>query len=287
MLIEILAAGLLWTPADNGGDIAQAPAAEWCAGMKDGWRLPTIGELESLSASDRSRFRLTAGWVWSADKVAPADDPEDELSWGMALANGQRTQNLREAPSGARALCVSADRSHAAKTEPQILTVDPEHSAVVFSWSHMGYSNPVARLEQISGSLSVDEADPSRSRVSVTMSLEGLRTGSAALDRRLKGKEFFDQAHFPDITFVSTRVEKTGTESFRLYGDLTAHGVTKPVMLEAHVNQYGLHPLGHVLIGGFEAETMLRRSDFGMAKFAPAVSDELKVHITLEAVPPS
>lgn len=171
--------------------------------------------------------------------------------------------------------------------ETRTLTVDPEHTAVVFSWSHMGYSNPVARLEQVSGTVTVDESDPARSQVEVTMALEGLRTGSAALDRRLRGKEFFDQEQFPAITFVGKRLEKTGRETFKLYGTLTAHGIAKPVVLDARVNKYALHPLGHTLIGGFEAETKLLRSDFGLGKFVPAVSDELKVHITLEAVPGS
>lgn len=287
MLKEILAAGLLWTNADNGADIAQAEAARWCAEMAGGWRLPAIGELASLSAVDRKRFDLSAGWVWSADKVAAAEDPEDELSWGLAMANGRRTQNLREATHGARALCVTAASPNAPKAAPQSLTIDPEHAAVTFSWSHMGYSNPLARLEQISGTVTIDEADPARSKVTVTMPLDGMRTGSAALDRRLKGKEFFDQARFPDISFVSTRIEKTGIGTFKLYGDLTAHGITRPVVLDAHVNKYADHPLGHTIIGGFEAETTLLRSDFDMAKFAPAVSDELKIHITLEAAPPS
>ena len=95
---------LLWTASDNGADIAQGPAAEWCGMMKGGWRLPTIAELEALS--DRGRFHLSAGWVWSSDKVAATDDPEDELSWGIAMANGKRTEALREATYGSRALCV-------------------------------------------------------------------------------------------------------------------------------------------------------------------------------------
>lgn len=286
MLKEILAAGLLWTGGDNGADIAQDQAAKWCAEMKGGWRLPAIGELEALSEAERNRFRLSAGWVWSSDKVAAAEDPEDELSWGLAMANGRRTQDLREAIYGSRALCVKP-ATGPTLPETTTLTVDPEHTAVAFSWSHMGYSNPVARLEQVTGTVTVNEADPARSKVEVTMSLDGLRTGSAALDHRLKGKEFFDQEHFPDVTFVSTRVEKTGGESFKLYGNLTAHGVTKAVVLDARVNKYGEHPLAHTLIGEFEAETLLRRSDFGMAKFAPAVSDELRVHITVEVVPAS
>lgn len=106
MLKEILAVGLLWTPTDNGADIAQNQAAEWCAEKKGGWRLPTIGELTALSASERRRFHLSTGWVWSSEKLSPAEDPEDELSWGMAMANGQRTQALREVDYGSRALCV-------------------------------------------------------------------------------------------------------------------------------------------------------------------------------------
>lgn len=171
--------------------------------------------------------------------------------------------------------------------ETRALTVDPGHTAVVFSWSHMGYSHPVGRFEQVAGTVTVDEADPTRSKVEVTLSLDGLRTGSTALDHRLKGKEFFDQAQFPEVTFVSTRLEKTGKETFNLHGILTVHGIARPVMLAAKVNKYALHPLGHTLIGGFEAETTLRRSDFGLGKFVPAVSDELQVHITLEAVPAS
>jgi polyisoprenoid-binding protein YceI len=171
--------------------------------------------------------------------------------------------------------------------ETRALAIDPEHTAVVFSWSHMGYSNPIARLEQVAGAITVDEADPSRSTVSVTMSLDGLRTGSAALDHRLKGAEFFDQAHFPEITFTSTRLEKTSKETFKLYGTLTAHGVAKAVVLAARVNKYTPNLPLITEIGGFEADTTLRRSDFDMGKFVPAVSDELKVHITLEAVPAS
>jgi hypothetical protein len=104
MLKTILILPLLWTAADNGSEINHDDAVKYCAGLKGGWRLPTIAELESLP--DRGRFHLSAGWVWSADKVEEAMDPDDELSWGLAMANGKRTEALRFATYGSRALCV-------------------------------------------------------------------------------------------------------------------------------------------------------------------------------------
>ncbi len=164
----------------------------------------------------------------------------------------------------------------------EILPIDASHSAVTFSWNHRGFSHPVARLEQIHGSVLMDKADLTQSSVSVTLPLGGLRTGDDYLDKRLKGAEFFDAARYPEITFTSTKVETAGPDALKITGDLVVHGVTKSVVLDATINKIS-DDAGDKPTAGFDAAVMLRRSDFGVSKYVPMVADELLVHITLEA----
>jgi len=179
------------------------------------------------------------------------------------------------------ALCAGLS-ARAAET----LEIDATHSAVLFSWNHLGISNPVARLEKIEGQVSLDRTDPARSSVTVTLPLDGLRTGVEALDHRLKGEGFLDAARYPAITFQSTSVTMTGPKSFKLAGTLSVHGISRPVVLDAKVNAIARNGFSGALTAGFDADIVLRRSDFGVARYVPAISDELVVHITVHAEPP-
>jgi polyisoprenoid-binding protein YceI len=164
--------------------------------------------------------------------------------------------------------------------------IDASHSGVVFGWNHFGFSNPTARFDKIEGSVLLDKADLTRSSVSVTLPLEGLDTGVAKLDEELKGQDFFDTAKYPTITFTSTKVEKSGENGLKITGDLTVHGVTKSVTLDAKVNKIGIFEIPGVIkaqAAGFDATTVIKRSDFGVTKYVPAVSDDIPVHITLDA----
>ena len=163
------------------------------------------------------------------------------------------------------------------------LSIDPSHTAVIFSWNHRGFSHPVARLEKVHGTVFLDRSDLTKSSVSVTLPLDGLRTGDDFLDRRLKGAEFFDTGKYPAITFSSTKIEAVGTNALKLTGDLSVHGVTKSVVLDATINKIN-GGANTKMIAGFDAVVMLRRSDFGVSRYVPMTSDELSVHITLEAV---
>lgn len=165
----------------------------------------------------------------------------------------------------------------------QTFTIDAHHTQVSFTYSHFGFSNPTGRLEDIKGTVVVDQADWAKSSVEVTLPLSGLHTGVAALDEHLKKPDFFDAAKYPDITFKSTKVAKTGEKTFDISGDLTVHGVTKPVTLHARINKIGENKMIASQTAGFDADTTLKRSDFGMGAYAPAVSDEVHVHITLSA----
>ncbi|MDE1960697.1 MAG: polyisoprenoid-binding protein [Xanthomonadaceae bacterium] len=166
---------------------------------------------------------------------------------------------------------------------PQTFTIDPTHTQVSFTYNHFGFSNPTGRLEDIKGAVVIDQADWGKSSVKVDMPLSGLHTGVPKLDEHLKTADFFDAAKFPDVTFKSTKVTKTGTDTLDIAGDLTAHGVTKPVTLHAHINKIGENKMIGTQSAGFDADTTLKRSDFGMGKYVPMVSDEVHVHITLSA----
>jgi polyisoprenoid-binding protein YceI len=165
----------------------------------------------------------------------------------------------------------------------EMLAIDTGHSAVIFSWSHLGISNPVARLEKIYGNVLLDRADLTKSSVSVTLPVDGLRTGIEFLDKRLKTAEFLDASVFPNIVFTSTKVEWVGERALRVTGDLTVHGVTKSIVLDARINKIGEQEHSAHAIAGFDADAVVRRSDFGVHKYVPAVTDELLVHITLAA----
>ncbi len=173
--------------------------------------------------------------------------------------------------------------SASAFAAPQTFTIDPNHTQVSFTYSHFGFSNPTGRLEDIKGTLVVDQADWGKSSVSVSMPLSGLHTGVPKLDEHLKTADFFDAAKFPVVTFKSTKVTKTGADTLDIAGELTVHGVTKPVTLHAHINKIGENTMIASESAGFDADTTLKRSEFGMAKYVPMVSDEVHIHITLSA----
>jgi polyisoprenoid-binding protein YceI len=164
--------------------------------------------------------------------------------------------------------------------------IDASHSGVAFGWNHFGFSNPTGRFDKIEGSVLLDKADMTKSSISVTLPVEGLDTNVAKLDEELKGPDFLDAAKYPAITFKSTKVEKAGENGLRITGDLTVHGVTKSVTLDAKVNKIGIFEIPGVIkaqAAGFDATTVIKRSDFGVTKYVPAVSDEIPVRITLDA----
>ena len=170
---------------------------------------------------------------------------------------------------------------------PVTYTLDPGHTDVHFSWNHFGFSNPSADLSDIKGTLTYDPEHPERSSVSVTMPLSGLETHVAALDKVLRGKQFFDAHRYPNITFKSTSVKAVGYHLLQVEGRLTAHGLTQPVTLKVRLNRIGKHPFpvwhGAEAVG-FDAWGTLSRTAFGLGAYAPAVSDQIKVHLTTEAI---
>jgi len=164
-------------------------------------------------------------------------------------------------------------------------TLEPDYTQGVFRWNHLGFSSPAAQFSQGEGTLEFDPTDPSHSSVKVTIPLATLNTGVPALNDDFHSAYFFDTTKFPTATFQSTKVEAgAAAGQLKVMGDLTLHGVTKPVTLEVTIVKIGTNPRTSLPTVGFDAHTTLKRSDFGLGSFVPQVSDEIRIQITSQAV---
>lgn len=161
--------------------------------------------------------------------------------------------------------------------------IDPTHTATVFSWNHFGFSTPSANFTDIQGTIKVDNAKPSNSSVEVTIPLSSVNTNVVALDKEFQEEAWFNAAKYPNITFKSTKVETKDKKHFKITGNLTVKGVTKPVVLDAVLNKQGEHPMAKVPAIGFNATTSFDRSAFGIGNYVPNVGDKITVNITTEA----
>ena len=169
---------------------------------------------------------------------------------------------------------------------PVTYRIDPNHTSVTASWSHYGFSNPIAHFGEVAGSITYDAARPANSSVDVTIPLSGLESHVDAFNDHLRSADFFDAATYPEMTFRSTKVQPNGKGRLKVTGDLTIRGVTRPAVLDVTINRIGVQPRANRPAAGFHATTTLKRSDFGLGKHAPAVSDAVTIRITTQAVVP-
>ena len=178
-------------------------------------------------------------------------------------------------------LAASSTYTLAATTDYHI---DPTHTATLFSWSHFGFSHPTANFNNVQGIIKVDDKNPQKSSVDVTIPVSSVDTHVDALDKEFLTEAWFNEAKYPNITFKSTKVQTKDKKHFKITGDLTVKGVTKSVVLDATLNAMAQHPMAKKAAIGFNATTTFKRSDFGIANYVPAISDEIKVNITTEAL---
>ncbi|MDA3578510.1 YceI family protein [Acinetobacter ursingii] len=161
--------------------------------------------------------------------------------------------------------------------------IDPTHTATIFSWNHFGFSTPSANFSDIQGVIKVDNAKPANSSVDVTIPVSSVNTFVPKLDQEFQEEGWFNAAKYPNITFKSTKVETKDKKHFKITGNLTVKGITKPVVLDAVLNKQGEHPMAKVPAIGFNATTSFNRSDFGIGNYVPNVGDKITVNITTEA----
>lgn len=162
-------------------------------------------------------------------------------------------------------------------------TSDPAHSEVDFSITHLTISNVHGRFGHVTATIVYNEADVTKSTVTATIDVTGIDTGEDARNNDLKSPNFFDVATYPTATFTSTSVAKSG-DGLTINGNLTLHGVTKPVVLTAEGPTGPVAGMDHKQHAGFSATTTIKRTDFGIGpKFAAAMlGDSVKLNIELD-----
>ncbi|WP_413741489.1 YceI family protein [Sodalis sp. RH15] len=171
-----------------------------------------------------------------------------------------------------------------ARAETQTYVMDPAHTSVVFSWNHFGFSNPTADFSNVTGNIVLDDKHITQTKVDVTIPIDSVDTHVQKLTEEFKGKDYFDQATYPQATFHSTKIVSEGAHKYKVYGDLKIKDITKPVILNAVLNKIGQHPMEKKQAVGFNATTTIKRSEFGLDKYVPMVSDAVVITISTEAL---
>lgn len=168
--------------------------------------------------------------------------------------------------------------------EAEKYTLDASHSQIVFNYNHLGFSTSHGMFSGFNGEIMFDQADPAASSVTVSFPVKTMLTGWQERFDHFMTPDFFAATDEEMVTFTSTAIEVTGENTARITGDLTLNEVTKSVVLDAVLNQVGEHPMAKTPWAGFSATTTLIRSEFNLGMFAPYVSDEVQVQISIEAM---
>ncbi len=181
--------------------------------------------------------------------------------------------------SGAHCTGALAQSVKFADLKPGSYQIETYHTQVVFSILHFGLTNFNGMFAGASGTLQLDPANLGASKLEVSVPVASISTTVPILTQELKGREWFDATTFPVATFVSTAVVATGQDSARITGNLTLHGVTRPVVLSAQLIGASVNPLSKAYTIGFEVSGTIRRGDFGINTDLPAVGNDVKLRI--------
>lgn len=161
--------------------------------------------------------------------------------------------------------------------------VDTVHSSIVFKVKHMNTSYAWGRFNDFTGTFSLDDQDPAQSALSFVVKTGSIDTGNKQRDGHLKSADFFNAAQYSTIKFTSTSVTKSG-DDYEVKGDLTLHGVTKPITAKLTRTGMGKGPRGGT-IAGIEANFTIKQTEFGMSKMVgpQGVGDDVWVNVSIEA----
>ncbi|MEV7322199.1 YceI family protein [Streptomyces sp. NPDC093970] len=168
-------------------------------------------------------------------------------------------------------------------------TIDPSHTTLGFVARHAMVTNVKGSFEQFEGTLHLDGSNPAKSTASLDIVMDSITTGSADRDGHLKSADFFKTDEFPKMTFRSTKAEALGGDDYRITGDLTILGVTKPVTIDLEFNGAAKDPFGNERVG-FEGKAEIKRSDWGVTWNAALetggvlVSDKIKLNFDISAI---
>jgi polyisoprenoid-binding protein YceI len=162
-------------------------------------------------------------------------------------------------------------------------TIDPGHTYPSFEINHLGFSTMRGTFDATSGRVKLDPAARSGS-IEISIDTASIDTGHTKRDEHLRSEDFFNVAQFPSMTYKATRLRFDGDRLAGADGELTLLGVTRPVSLTLTAFHCGPHPMNKKQVCGANATTTIKRSEFGMKTYVPAVGDEVKISIEVEAV---
>lgn len=181
--------------------------------------------------------------------------------------------------------------AYTAPARASVWEIDSAHSSTEFSVKHMMVSTAKGRFDKVAGTLNLDDKNPTKSTIELTIDASTIDTHEPKRDGHLKSPDFFDVAKFPTITFKSTKIEKAGKAKFKVTGDLTMHGVTKPVTLAVEGPSAPMKNLLGSTSSGASATTKINRKDWGLTWNKPLeaaggvlVGDEVTINVDLELV---
>jgi polyisoprenoid-binding protein YceI len=170
--------------------------------------------------------------------------------------------------------------------------IDPRHSAAQFAVTHLMISTVRGEFHGVNGTVIVDDTDITKSSVNVTIDATSVDTREPDRDKDLRSPNFFDVAQYPTITFKSTKVEKNGADKLKITGDLTIHGVTKQVVLDASVPKAPIKDPWGLQRTAVSATTKINRQDFGVKwnksldGGGVVVSDDVNINLDVEMIIP-
>jgi len=166
---------------------------------------------------------------------------------------------------------------------PETYLIENSHTYPRFEYNHLGYSNQVSRFDKTSGTIVIDRASKTGS-VDVVIDAKSVNTGFALFNEHIQGKDLFDTATYPTITFKSKNLKFDGDKLVSVEGELTIKGITRPAALAVTSFHCMPHPMLKKDACGANATTKIKRSEFNMSKHTPYVSDEVTLSIPVEAV---
>jgi polyisoprenoid-binding protein YceI len=168
-------------------------------------------------------------------------------------------------------------------------TIDPAHSTIGFVARHAMVTNVKGSFQDFTGALHLDGTDPSRSTASLDVVMDSIGTGNADRDGHLRSADFFKADEFPTMTFRSTKAEALGGDDYRITGDLTILGTTRPLAIDLEFNGAAKDPFGNERVG-FEGKAEILRSEWGLTWNAALetggvlVSDKIKLNFDISAI---
>ncbi len=183
----------------------------------------------------------------------------------------------------ASALVLASAFGAPAMAAPESYAIDNSHTFPRFSYNHLGFSQQVSRFNGTTGKVVFDKEAKTGS-VDITIDMKSVDTGSKLFDEHIQAEDFLHTAKFPTATFKSTKVNFSGDKPASIEGDLTLKGITKKVVLTVTSFQAMPHPIVKKDAIGANAHTTVKRTDFNMGKYAPAVSDEVRIDIAIEGI---